>query len=53
LEAPQSWEATVGAILEETGKKTKLSGYSITLEFSRNSFYSSYTPRLSNSKEIE
>jgi hypothetical protein len=31
--------------LEETGRKTKLSGYSITLEFSRNSFYSSYTRR--------
>jgi hypothetical protein len=45
LGTPQPWEATVGAILEETGRKTKLSGYSITLESSRNSFYSSYTPK--------
>ena len=33
----------VGIILKETGRKTGLSGYCMTLDFSKNSFYSSYT----------
>jgi hypothetical protein len=37
------WEADDGTILEETGRKAKISGYFIALDFWENSLYSSYT----------
>ena len=38
LGTSQSWEADVGAALEKIGRKSQLSGYSITLDFWKNSF---------------
>ncbi len=38
---PEPWELEFGILLEETGRKTGLLGYCITLDFWKNSFYSS------------
>jgi hypothetical protein len=39
----ERWELEFGIIPRETVRKTGLSGYCITLDFWKNSFYSSYT----------
>ena len=40
----ERWELEFGIILKETGRKTGLLGYCMTLGFWKNSFYSTYTP---------
>ena len=39
------WELEFGIMLKETGRKTGLSGYCMTLGFWKNGFYSSYTSK--------